>query len=192
LDIRHAARPHLERLVSELGETAHLTVLRGTNVLFIDGVESPHILRAAARIGHSLPAHATAAGSVMLATLPEEMLIQQYPDECLEPLTKRTVTSRRALLRQLAEIRERGTRSTTAGRTTSRPSRWRSNRRRPRARRHRRRAGDGSTPVRRASCRIGAAAAAVARGSAKYGIRTVPTIADALLGERSSTGCSTI
>jgi DNA-binding IclR family transcriptional regulator len=38
LDFRRVARPQLERLVAELDETAHLTVLRGTNVLFVDGV----------------------------------------------------------------------------------------------------------------------------------------------------------
>ena len=108
LDIRRDARPDLERLVAELDETAHLTVLRGTRVLFIDGIESSRVLRAAARIGHSLPAHATASGNAMLAALPDEVLLERYPHERLEGVTKRTVTSRRSLLRRLAEIRERG------------------------------------------------------------------------------------
>ncbi len=108
LDIRRAARPHLERLVAELDETAHLTVLRGTSVLFIDGVESSRILRAAARVGQRLPAHATAAGNVLLAALPDETVLELYPEERLEPVTGRTLTNRRALLRRLAEIRERG------------------------------------------------------------------------------------
>ncbi len=108
LDIRRAARPHLEQIVADVGETAHLTVLRGTTVLFIDGVESPRILRAAARIGHSLPAHATAAGNAMLACLPDETVLQLYPDERLQRLTRRTLTSRRELLRRLAGVRERG------------------------------------------------------------------------------------
>jgi DNA-binding IclR family transcriptional regulator len=108
LDVRRAARPHLERLVAELDETAHLTILRGTRVLFIDGVESSRILRAAARVGDNLPAHATASGNAMLATLPSETLLELYPDERLERVTKGTVTSRRTLLRRLAEVRELG------------------------------------------------------------------------------------
>jgi len=108
LDFRRVARPQLEQLVAELDETAHLTVLRGTNVLFVDGVESSRILRAAARIGHSLPAHATASGNVMLAMLPDVTLLELYPQERLERMTRRTVASRRTLLRRLAEIRERG------------------------------------------------------------------------------------
>ena len=108
LDIRREARPHLERLVAALDETAHLAVLRGTRVLFIDGVESSRVLRAAARVGQNLPAHATASGNVMLAALPDEALLQLYPHERLEPVTERTLTSRRTLLRRLAQIRVRG------------------------------------------------------------------------------------
>lgn len=108
LDIRRDARPQLELLVAELGETAHLAVLRGARVLFMDGVESSLILRAAARVGHSLPAHATASGNVLLAALPDEALLELYPQERLERVTKRTVTRRRALLRRLAQIREDG------------------------------------------------------------------------------------
>lgn len=108
LDIRRAARPHLERLVGELDETAHLTVLRGANVLFIDGIESSRVLRAGSRVGQSLPAHATASGKVLLAALPDESLLELYPRERLKPVTERTITSRRLLLRQLAKTRERG------------------------------------------------------------------------------------
>lgn len=108
LDIRRDARPQLERLVAELGETAHLTVLRGTRVLFIDGVESSRVLRAATRVGASLPAHATASGNVMLAALPDEALLERYPQERLQPVTTRTVTSRPALLSRLAQVREDG------------------------------------------------------------------------------------
>ncbi len=108
LDIRRLARPHLERLVADLEETAHLTILRGSSVLFIDGVESPRVLRASARVGHTLPAHATAAGCAMLAALPEGSLLDLYPDERLERLTPRTITDRQALLRRLEEVRDRG------------------------------------------------------------------------------------
>lgn len=108
LDVRRVARPHLERLVEELQETAHLTVLRGASVLFIDGVESPQILRAGSRVGQSLPAHATASGNALLSALPGETLLELFPHARLERLTKRTLTSRRALLRRLAEVRERG------------------------------------------------------------------------------------
>jgi IclR family acetate operon transcriptional repressor len=108
LDIRRVARPRLERLVTALDETAHLVVLRGTSVLFIDCVEPSRILRAGSRIGQTLPAHATASGKALLAALPDERLLELFPDERLESVTRRTQRSRRGLLLELARVRELG------------------------------------------------------------------------------------
>jgi DNA-binding IclR family transcriptional regulator len=108
VDIRAAARPALERLVAEINETAHLAVLRGTSVLFLDVVESSKSLRAGARVGESLAAHATASGRVLLAALPDDMLHALYPHEKLEQVTPRTIATRRALFEELAAIREQG------------------------------------------------------------------------------------
>ena len=49
LDIRMHARPALEQLAAALGETAHLAVLEGDSVRYLDAVESPRALRVAAR-----------------------------------------------------------------------------------------------------------------------------------------------
>lgn len=108
LDIRRVARPRLEHLVSILDETAHLVVLRGTSVLFIDCVEPSRILHAGSRIGQTLPAHATAGGKALLAALPEERLLELFPDERLGSVTRRTQTSRPELFRELARVRELG------------------------------------------------------------------------------------
>lgn len=107
-DIRTVVRPLLERLVERVGETVHLTILRGSSVFFLDCVEADKVLRAGSRVGQSLPAHATAAGKVLLAQLPEEVVKELYPSERLPAVTEKTTRSRRALLRELAEIRERG------------------------------------------------------------------------------------
>jgi DNA-binding IclR family transcriptional regulator len=107
-DIRIFVRPMLETVVKRLGETAHLTVLRGSSVFFLDGVETDKVLRAGSRIGQTLPAHSTAAGKVQLALLPEEAVKELYPSERLPAVTGRSVQSRAALLRELAEVRERG------------------------------------------------------------------------------------
>lgn len=107
-DIRTVMRPMLEQVVERLGETAHLTVLRGSSVFFLDGVETDKVLRAGSRAGQTLPAHSTAAGKVQLALLPEKAVKELYPSERLPAVTGRTVRSRSALLRELEEIRKRG------------------------------------------------------------------------------------
>ena len=108
VDIRAIARALLEQLVAEIDETAHLAVLRGTNVLFLDGVESSKLLRAGSMVGESLPAHATASGKALLAVLSEEAFLALYPAERLPRVTDRTVANRAVLLRELSEVRDKG------------------------------------------------------------------------------------
>jgi DNA-binding IclR family transcriptional regulator len=107
-DLRTAARPYLEAVRDATGETAHLVVLSGREVVFIDGIESPHALRVGSRVGRLLPAHATSVGKAMLAALPLEQVRALYEHADLPAVTAKTVTSLDALERQLEAIRERG------------------------------------------------------------------------------------
>jgi IclR family acetate operon transcriptional repressor len=107
-DIQTAARPQLESLVSMFGETAHVCTLRGTDVAFLAAVESARALRAGDRSGTVLPAHATSAGKALLAALGDAAVRERFPDEVLPGITRRTIRSRTALLRELQNVRERG------------------------------------------------------------------------------------
>ncbi|MFJ9889437.1 IclR family transcriptional regulator [Streptomyces sp. NPDC091287] len=107
-DFRTAAHAALTRLRDLTDETVHLGVLRGTDMLFLDGIESRRVLRTGSRLGWTLPAHATAAGKAILAALPEEELGTLYPTGQLEAATPHTVTSLEVLRKQLAETRELG------------------------------------------------------------------------------------
>jgi DNA-binding IclR family transcriptional regulator len=106
--VRSAARPFLEALRSATGETVHLVVLSGRQVVFIDGIESVHALRVSSRTGRVLPAHATSVGKALLAALPPERVAELYGQADLVAVTPRTITDRDELERQLAAIRERG------------------------------------------------------------------------------------
>ena len=109
LDIRQRARPVLEDLAASLGETAHLAVLEGSNVRYLDCAESARALRVASRTGSALAAHCTASGKALLAELPDTevsaMLGGQAP---LTALTDRSITTRSRLLAELREVRARG------------------------------------------------------------------------------------
>lgn len=60
------ARPVLEALVAETGETAHLGVLRDQEVAHLDGVLPSQLLLTGSRVGERLPAHCTAVGKALL------------------------------------------------------------------------------------------------------------------------------
>ena len=108
MDIRRLARPFMEERRSEVGETVHLTILQGRNVLFIETIESLQALRVGDRTGISLPAHCTASGKALLSELPLERLHELFPSEQLAGLTPHSLTSREALERELSQARERG------------------------------------------------------------------------------------
>jgi DNA-binding IclR family transcriptional regulator len=107
-DIRAIARPHLARLVDDVNETAHLVVLHGSDVLFLDCVESEAPVRATPRTGQRLPAYCTAGGKIQLAQLSEHELKRMFPSERLEGLTDQTITNRAELLRELKKAKRLG------------------------------------------------------------------------------------
>ncbi len=109
MDIRLHARPVLESLASSLGETAHLAVLEGSNVRYLDAVESSRALRVASRTGAVLAAHCTASGKALLAELSDAEVSALFSGQtALTALTARSITTRSLLLAELRQVRARG------------------------------------------------------------------------------------
>ncbi|MGW4370968.1 IclR family transcriptional regulator [Nocardia takedensis] len=108
LDVRNLARPILERLAMDVQETIHLGRLEGSEVHFIDSVDSPRGLRVVGRVGQSLPAHCTSTGKALLAELSDEEILQLYPEERLPGLTRSSIATRTDLLVELERIRKQG------------------------------------------------------------------------------------
>ncbi len=103
------ARPVLARLVDRVGESAHLAVLHGREVLYV--VED----RAAGRpplvtdVGVRLPAHLTASGRAMLADLPAPQVRALFPDRtAFVDRTGLGPAGLPDLRRVLGEVRRRG------------------------------------------------------------------------------------
>jgi DNA-binding IclR family transcriptional regulator len=108
IDIRRVARPVLEELQEETRETASLAVLEGTNIRFVDAVESTRAVRVGNRTGLVRLAHTSAVGKAILAELPPAELERRYPQEELTTRTPAAVHSRDALFAELAGIRRTG------------------------------------------------------------------------------------
>jgi len=108
LDIRERARPYLKRLVLKTGETAHLCILDGGEVLYLDKDEPPRTMRIPSTVGKRNPAHCTAVGKALLAFLPEDELEEIVQRHGLRAYTRHTITTLAELERELALIRQRG------------------------------------------------------------------------------------
>ncbi|WP_166875538.1 IclR family transcriptional regulator [Salinibacterium sp. ZJ450] len=105
--LRETARPFIQDLFSLTGETAHLAVREGNEVLYIDRVYGSKRVPRASRVGGRLPMHATAVGKVILA-FEEEWVRSAYLDRGLEHRTAHTHVEPRLLAEELAQIREQG------------------------------------------------------------------------------------
>ncbi|MCD2119561.1 MULTISPECIES: IclR family transcriptional regulator [Rhodococcus] len=106
-DLREVALPELNRLQAETGETVHLAVPDGNELVLIERLDSPHQLRAFLALGTRLPLHAASTGKAYLASLPDER-IENFLATELPSLTEHTVTDPAALREEIAEIRARG------------------------------------------------------------------------------------
>lgn len=107
-ELEAAATPLLRDFVARLRETTHVAVLQGTTVAYVAGVESPELLRTGLHTGMTFPAHATAAGKILLAYLPAAELRARYSNEALTRLRKWTIGSWSALWSEMQLCRRRG------------------------------------------------------------------------------------
>ncbi len=106
--LRDAARPFLQDMFSLVGETTHLAVREGDEVLYIERIYGSRRVPRASRVGGRLPMHATAVGKAILA-FEEDWVREAYLGrEGMERATAHTVVDRMALRRELDEARRRG------------------------------------------------------------------------------------
>ncbi len=100
------ARPVLERVARESGETADLAVVRQTGLTYVDEVV-PSSVMAASWLGRHVPLHATSSGKTWLAWLaPADLDTVLTPP--LSRYTPSTLADVAALRADLAVIRARG------------------------------------------------------------------------------------
>lgn len=108
LGIRDAARPFLEQLSRETGETVSLSLLDGLEVVYIDRVRNKSIVGVVLELGSRIPANCASMGKAMLAHLSAEDLAALLEATPLAPCTGRSIVDPAALERELARIRRRG------------------------------------------------------------------------------------
>ncbi|WP_207307818.1 IclR family transcriptional regulator [Arthrobacter sp. S39] len=94
------------RLISR--EAARLALLDGTDVLYLARYEGTNPIRLTANIGDRFPAHVTATGKAVLATLPEAVVEDRYRGKTFVPFTAKSLTSLPELMAELHSSRQRG------------------------------------------------------------------------------------
>ncbi|MFC4128034.1 IclR family transcriptional regulator [Nocardia rhizosphaerae] len=105
-ELREAVGPLLHDLSQRTGLTGHLAVLDGREVLFLDKAGGRSQMAIPTRVGGRLPAHCTAVGKALLATL-EPGIAEASLRGNTTARTARTIVDRAELHRELARIRNR-------------------------------------------------------------------------------------
>lgn len=107
-EVRGIAAPHLIAFNRAHGRTTHLSERIGTEIVYIDKLESHDHVRMASRVGLRAPLHSTAAGKVLLADLPRDELDPILGELTLPRITPNTITDRAGFLAELAAVRAQG------------------------------------------------------------------------------------
>ena len=105
--LRSAARPELESLARETGESVVLEILMGAHTLILDSASTSDPMSVSQEIGAKLPIHATSTGKILLALGPQ-CEIDRITGSPLAALTPNTITDAKTLRKQLETIRRQG------------------------------------------------------------------------------------
>lgn len=108
-DLRQALRHQvLADLVKLLDETCNFTVLDGTQVRYLDRVETHWPLRMQLEVGSRVPLHATASGKLFLAYMTPTRRAAVLQHLTLNACTPHTITQLPQLERECAQIQAQG------------------------------------------------------------------------------------
>ncbi len=108
IEMVNLATPVLEELSRETGESGHFAVRMGDAVVVIARTGGPGAFQLADRVGVVRPAHCTALGKVILASLSDDQLKRFLDRVELTPSTEKSITDVPTLLREIADVRRTG------------------------------------------------------------------------------------
>jgi DNA-binding IclR family transcriptional regulator len=108
IEMVNIATPVLEDLARETGESSHFAVRMGDAVVVIARTSGPGAFQLTDRVGVVRPAHCTALGKIILASLKPDQLERFLQRVELTPSTEKSITEIPALKRDIEEVRASG------------------------------------------------------------------------------------
>lgn len=106
LNVVSIAREQMPRLAEITGETVHLSMLEGDEVVYLDKIEGTHAVRSYTKVGARAPAWCVATGKILLAHRPSEEIAALASR--LTAYTSRTLTDPERLAQELDRARRGG------------------------------------------------------------------------------------
>jgi IclR family transcriptional regulator, KDG regulon repressor len=107
-DLIQVSKPIMMDLAGKVQETVHLAVLSGSEIVYVDKVDSPRTLGVMSKIGQRGSVYSTALGKVLLAHQSQGELSRILPEVKMRSFTPSTITSKRKLLEEIRTIQKNG------------------------------------------------------------------------------------
>lgn len=108
LGFRAIAKPIVDALMQNTGETCSLGVLDKADVVYVVRAEARRIIRIDLNVGSRLPAYLNSMGRVLLSALPDNELNAYLAALNPVAVTRKTVTDKRELKKRILSIRRTG------------------------------------------------------------------------------------
>jgi DNA-binding IclR family transcriptional regulator len=108
IEMKSLATPVLDALARDTGESAHFSVRMGDAVVVLARTSGPGAFQLSDRIGELRPAHCTALGKIMLASLSSEQFDGFLGRAELKARTPNTIVTTDRLCREILEVRRTG------------------------------------------------------------------------------------
>lgn len=108
LPLPQIVQPWLDQLTEQIGQSCSVSILDGTEIVYIARAAQRRVMSIGLMPGSRLPAHCTSMGRVLLAALPETKARAIIEASDLTPRTPFSLTDPNDILAALTEARTRG------------------------------------------------------------------------------------
>ncbi|MGC1208329.1 MAG: IclR family transcriptional regulator [Ornithinimicrobium sp.] len=102
------ARPYLQKLVDDLGESANLAMLEGDQIVYVAQAQSQRSMRMFTEVGRRVLPHCTAVGKAIMSTMPQHDVLEILKRTGMPSHTENTITTASAFVEALAWAAESG------------------------------------------------------------------------------------
>lgn len=107
-DIRAIAKPAMQELNRRMGEMVQLAAEDNGEVLYLEKLDSTHMMRIVSEIGARLPMHCTGLGKVLLAYKKPAEVKRIISKHGMHPMTAYTITDPDTLTKELLKVKQLG------------------------------------------------------------------------------------
>lgn len=102
------ARPYLQKLADDLGESANLAMLEGDQIVYVAQAQSRRSMRLFTEVGRRVLPHSTAVGKAIMSTMPESDVLELLKRTGMPSHTDTTIITPQAFLTALRESAKSG------------------------------------------------------------------------------------